>query len=170
MFIVDCIFYRRGLRTLNSKETQEIYKEDINDQYKQTCREMYQVDNVSQHPEIHKRAEAARIKNCGMGDPWVDDILDDIILSNPDEFIRLPNGEINRFAEMRKIVLGLKPKEYLYDIGYSYESEIVLSKRLGIKDRATFTTELKLRKTLNKLGCNELEYHNNPNKFAKCRN
>lgn len=170
VFIVDCIFYRRGLRTLNSKETQEIYKEDINDQYKQTCREKYRVDNVSQHPEIHKRAETARIKNCGMGDPWVDDTLDDMILSNPDEFIKLPNGEINRFAEMRKIILGLKPKEYLYDIGYSYESEIVLSKRLGIKDRTTFTTELKLSKFLNKLGCNELEYHNNPNKFANCRN
>ena len=136
---------------------------------KEAVKSKYGVENISQIPEICERAKLTRIENYGEGDPWVDDRLDSLILQDPDKTIILPNGEINRFAEMRKIVLELKPKEYLFDIGYGYVSEIVYAKRLGIKDPISFTTELKLRNLLNNLGCKQLEYSSHSSKFADCR-
>lgn len=128
------------------------------------------VDYPFQSDKIQQMCrESIDLEEYGIGDPWVDSSLDGDILKAPGKPLTLPNGEINRFAEMRKIVLGLKPKDYVYDLGYCPARELELSKKLGIKDDTNYSTELKLSKNLNELGCNELKYSSNPNKFANCR-
>ena len=63
-FIVDHIFSKRGMRTLNQKEMREIYRDKISQQTKQTCNEKYQTDywfqsdkfkDQSKQTNLHKR-------------------------------------------------------------------------------------------------------------------
>ena len=99
-----------------------------------------------QSPEIKEKIRETNIEKYGIGNPWSDSSLDNIILSSPDNIIKTPNGETNRFAEMRKIVLEVEPKDYIFNLEYSPTSELIYAKKLKIKDPTNYTTELKLSK------------------------
>ena len=141
----------------------------IRERVKQTNLKKYGVETPSQAPEIKEKIFSKQARLMGIGDPWSYGGLDSAINNMPNHPIILPNGEINRFAEMRKIILGLEPSDHLFNLGYCITRELELAKKLGIKDDTNYSTELKLSKFLNELGCKELKYLADPKKFADCR-
>ena len=65
-FIVEHIFSKRGMRTLNQKEVKNIYKEDIINQTKQTCNEKYETDYWFQSDKFKKQSKETNLRKRGV--------------------------------------------------------------------------------------------------------
>nr|DAR69534.1 MAG TPA: endonuclease-like protein [Caudoviricetes sp.] len=119
-------------------------------------------------PECMREARRTKALTKGVGDPINDDCVDDIIISNPEERHFLRNGKINNFIEVRKIVLGYKPKEYITELDLSDGKFYRYSKALGMISKTTHTTEFKMKAILNSLSCSKVRYFTNLNKYLDC--
>lgn len=62
------------------------------------------------------RQRIFKILTKGTGDPVTDDCIDNLIHHDPDVIHHIESGAVNSFIEIRKIVLGYKPKEHLYNL------------------------------------------------------
>lgn len=65
-FIVEHIFSKRGMRTLNQKEVRDLYSEDINNQTKQTCNEKYETDYWFQSDEFKDQSKQTNLRLRGV--------------------------------------------------------------------------------------------------------
>ena len=119
-------------------------------------------------PECMREARRTKALTKGVGNPIVDDCVDDIINSDPDKQHFLRNGSLNIFIEVRKVVLGHKPKEYITELDLSDGKFYRYSKALGLIDKSSYTTEVKMKAILGALGCTKTRYYSNPNKFLAC--
>ena len=119
-------------------------------------------------PECTIEARRTKALTKGVGNPIVDDCVDDIINSDPDKQYFLRNGSLNNFIEVRKVVLGYKPKEYITKLDLSDGKFYRYSKALGLIDKSSYTTEVKMKAILDALGCTKIRYYSTPNKFLAC--
>ena len=65
-FVVDHVFHKRGMRTLNQKEVKNLYKEDITNQTKQTCNEKYQTDYWFQSEKFKDQSKETNLRLRGV--------------------------------------------------------------------------------------------------------
>ena len=65
-YIVEHIFSKRGMRTLNPKEVKNLYKEDIINQTKQTCNEKYKTDYWFQSVEFKDQSKETNLRLRGV--------------------------------------------------------------------------------------------------------
>lgn len=65
-FIVEHIFSKRGMRTLNQKEVKNLYKEEISNQTKQTCNEKYETDYWFQSDKFKKQSKETNLRLRGV--------------------------------------------------------------------------------------------------------
>lgn len=65
-FIVEHIFSKRGMRTLNQKEVREIYRNDIDAQTKQTCNERYETDYWFQSEKFKAQSKETNLRLRGV--------------------------------------------------------------------------------------------------------
>ena len=65
-FIVEHIFSKRGMRTLNQKEVKNLYKEDITNQTKQTCNEKYETDYWFQSEKFKDQSKQTNLRLRGV--------------------------------------------------------------------------------------------------------
>ena len=65
-FIVEHIFSKRGMRTLNQKEVKNLYKEEITNQTKQTCNEKYETDYWFQSEQFKDQSKQTNLHKRGV--------------------------------------------------------------------------------------------------------
>lgn len=65
-FIVEHIFSKRGMRTLNQKEIREIYRDDIDQQTKLTCNDKYQTDYWFQSEKFKDQSKETNLRLRGV--------------------------------------------------------------------------------------------------------
>ena len=65
-FIVEHIFSKRGMRTLNQKEVKNLYKEEITNQTKQTCNEKYETDYWFQSEQFKDQSKETNLRLRGV--------------------------------------------------------------------------------------------------------
>lgn len=65
-FIVDHIFSKRGMRTLNQAEMRALYKDDIDAQTKQTCNEKYETDYWFQSEKFKSQSKETNLRVRGV--------------------------------------------------------------------------------------------------------
>ena len=65
-FIVEHIFSKRGMRTLNPKEIREIYRDDIDQQTKLTCNDKYQTDYWFQSEKFKDQSKETNLRLRGV--------------------------------------------------------------------------------------------------------
>ena len=135
---------------------------------RESCSSNIGVSTPFLSPECMREARRTKALTKGVGDPINDDCADDVILLNPDAQHFLRNGKLNNFIEVRKIVLGYKPKEYITELDLSDGRFYRYSKALGLIYKSSYTTEIKMKAILGALGCSKTRYYSNPNKFLAC--
>lgn len=113
------------------------------------------------------RQRIVKILTKGVGDPLTDDCIDNLIHHNPEFQHKTEDGGINIFIEVRKIVLGYKPKEYLYDLNLTEGKRYKYAKGLGLIDRSKsiFSSEAKMKALLDSLNFTKVKYFTNHNKY-----
>ena len=135
---------------------------------RESCSSNIGVSTPFLSPECMREARRTKALTKGVGNPIVDDCVDDIINSDPDKQYFLRNGSLNNFIEVRKVVLGYKPKEYITELDLSDGRFYRYSKALGLIDKSSYTTEVKMNAILDALGCTKIRYYSTPNKFLAC--
>lgn len=65
-FIVEHIFSKRGMGTLNQKEVKNLYKEEITNQTKQTCNKKYETDYWFQSDKFKKQSKETNLRLRGV--------------------------------------------------------------------------------------------------------
>ena len=113
------------------------------------------------------RQRIIKILTKGIGDPLTDDCIDNLIHHNPEFQHKTEDGGVNNFIEVRKIVLGYKPKEYLYDLNLTEGKRYKYAKGLGLIDRSKsiFSSEAKMKALLDSLNFTKVKYFTNHNKY-----
>ena len=113
------------------------------------------------------RQRILKILTKGTGDPITDDCIDNLIHHNSNSNHYDENGNINNFIEIRKIVLGYRPKEYLYELNLSAGKQYKYAKGLGLIDRSksVFSSEAKMKALLDSLDCSKVEYFTKHSKY-----
>lgn len=129
------------------------------------------VEKPFQSHEIQSKIRLITILDRGIGNPITWNYADELIHSDPEKIYKLESGEINTFIEARKIVLGYKPKEYLYELNLSSGRQYRYAKALGLisRSKSIFSTDTKMKAILDSLNCSKVPYSTNYNKFAGCR-
>ena len=65
-YIIEHIFSKRGMRTLNQAEMRALYRDDIDAQTKQTCNEKYETDYWFQSDKFKKQSKETNLRLRGV--------------------------------------------------------------------------------------------------------